>query len=63
MERMWSCLILWVFCVFVFQEIFWVYRFVGDWVGYCLYGSVYLGFGFLDLFFVFLDLMEIGFSC
>ena len=49
--------------MFVFQEIFWVYGFVGDWVGYCLYGSVYLGFGFLDLFFVFLDLMEIGFSC
>ena len=52
--------------MFVFQEIFWVYGFVGDWVGYCLYGSVsyvYLWFGFLDLFFVFLDLMEIGFSC
>ena len=25
MERMWSCLILWVFCVFVSQENFWVY--------------------------------------
>ena len=38
----------------------------GDWVGYCFYGFVsrdYLWFGFLDLFFVFLDLMEIGFGC
>ena len=25
LERMWSCLILWVFCVFVSQENFWVY--------------------------------------
>ena len=24
LERMWSCLILWVFCVFVSQENFWV---------------------------------------
>ena len=34
----------------------------GDWVGFCVYGfvsQVYLWFGFLDLFLVFLDLMEI----
>ena len=38
----------------------------GDWVGYYVYGfvsRVYLWFGFLDLFFVFLNLMEIGFGC
>ena len=38
----------------------------GDLVGYCVYefvSWVYLWFGFLDLFFVFLDLMEIGFGC
>ena len=36
----------------------------GDWVGYCVYGfvsRVYLWFGFLDSFFVFL-VMEIGFG-
>ena len=41
----------------------WVAR---DWVGYYVYGfvsRVYLWFGFLDLFFVFLDLIEIGFGC
>ena len=41
----------------------WVARY---WVGYCVYGfvsRVYLWFGFLDLFFVFLDLIEIGFGC
>ena len=27
-------------CVFVSQENFWVYGFVRDWVGYCVYGFV-----------------------
>ena len=26
LERLWSCLILWVFCVFISQENFWIYR-------------------------------------
>ena len=38
----------------------------GDWVGYYVYefvSRVYLWFDFLDLFFVFPNLMEIGFGC
>jgi len=38
LERTWSCLFLCIFCVFVSQEKFWVYRFAGDWVGYCFMG-------------------------
>ena len=39
-ERMWSFLILWVFCVFVSQENLWVYEFARDWASYCVYGFV-----------------------
>ena len=45
--------------MFVSQENFWVYGLLE--IG--LVSRVYLWFGFLDLFFVFLDLMEIGFGC
>ena len=63
---MWSCLILWVFCVFVSQENFWVYGlletglvtvFMGLFLGF-IYGLVSWIF-----FFFFLDLMGIGFGC
>ena len=66
LERMWSCLILWVFCVFVSQEIFSVYGLLDIGLVTMFNGFVswvYLWFGFLDLFFVFLDLIEIGFGC
>ena len=46
-ERMWSFLILWVFCVSVSQENFWVYGFAIDWVSYCVYGFVSWIFFFL----------------
>ena len=48
LERMWSCLILWVFCVFVSQENLWVYglleiglvtMFMGLFLGF-IYGLV-----------------------
>ena len=45
--------------MFVSQENFWVYGLLE--IG--LVSRVYLWFGFLDLFFVLLDLMEIGFGC
>ena len=57
LERMWSCLILWVFCVFVSQENFWVYGlleiglvtvFMGLFLGF-IYGLV--SWIFLFLFF------------
>ena len=35
-ERMWSFLILWVYCVFVSQENFWIYGFARDLVSYCV---------------------------
>ena len=63
---MWSCLILWVFLCVCFPRKFLGLWVAGDWVGFCVYefvSRVYLWFGFLDLFFVFLDLMEIGFGC
>ena len=63
LERMWSCLFFWVFCVFLSQENLWVYGFVGEWLGYYVYGFIYGLVWFLDLFLVFLDFMETGFGC
>ena len=65
LERMWSCLILWVFCVFFSQENLWVYGLLE--IGLVnVFMGLFLGFIYRSIswiFFFFLDLMDIGFGC
>ena len=70
---MWSCLILWVFCVFVSQENFWVYGlleiglvtvFMGLFLGF-IYGLVswiYFLFSGFDGDWVWLLDLDLGFA-
>ena len=57
LERTWSCLFLWVFCVFFSEEKLWVYGFARDWIGYWVYGFIsliYLWFGLVSwIYFLF----------